>query len=109
VLRDRALDRHAAAETRPSDWLKSSDSKPGVCSSALNSVLTPLKNVNGCLRSTATNAAVARVRDQQVVAPMPMKNSVCRERKDVIERQRADDRRDDRASSSAGPNQASAA
>ena len=75
--------------------LKSRLSKPGVCSSALNRVFTPLKNVKRCFASSATNAReITRVRDEQVVtAELHERQEVRGQRKDVIQRQRRHEHR----------------
>ena len=57
-------------------WLKSTSSKPGVFSSALNSVFTPLMNVNGYLLQLGDERReVARVGDQDVARSRAAMNS----------------------------------
>ena len=72
---------------------KSSESKPGVCSSALNSVLTPLMKKNLYFLSSATNAGKSRgLVIKTLCAPRRRnKQAVRGQREDVIERQRGDD------------------
>ena len=56
--------------------LKSSRSKPGVCSSALKSVFTPLKNVKPCCASSRTKPAKSRgLAISRLQPPVFMKNS----------------------------------
>ena len=73
--------------------LKSTVSKPGVCSRALNSVLTPLMKLNLYFFSSATNALKSRgFVINTLRAPKRQEGeAIAGERKDVIERQRGDD------------------
>ena len=73
--------------------LKSTVSKPGVCSNALNSVLTPLMKLNLYFFSSATKALKSRgFVISTLRAPKREKGqAIAREREDMIQRQRGDD------------------
>ena len=75
--------------------LKSTLSKPGVCSSALNSVFTPLMYVNLYLLQLGDEGGeIARIGDEHVApAEHDEQQAVRGEREDVIQRQRGDQRR----------------
>ena len=105
---DHRLHRHAAAERDLAAREKSSDSKPGVCSSALNSVFTPLMKKNLCLLQLRDEAReVARIGDEHVLRAEPREQQAVRgEREDVIQRQRGDDDSLRRPAASAGRIQA---
>ncbi len=72
---------------------KSTDSNPGVCSSALSSVLTPLMKLNLYFFQFGDEGLeVARIGDQDVPGAQGQKGqAIAGEREDVVQRQRRDD------------------